>query len=112
MDSMRFRFALPATLIVTTVLCASACKDQNSTDGSSDSGHVPDYCIDIEMQAVCESEPGCAWDQQNGYCLNVCYMITDQAECEAIEKCEWYAEGEEQSGTETGDSAYCDEPFT
>jgi hypothetical protein len=120
MDSARFKFALPATLVVTTFLCASGCKEQSSDEGSDNAdnsdetyGPIPDYCIDIENMTVCESEPGCAWDPQNGYCQNVCFMIMDEAECVAIEKCEWYTGSEsETGGSETGEGGYCDEPFT
>jgi hypothetical protein len=103
-------------LVVTTFLSAGACKDTSSEEASdessNDSQNIPDYCIDIEDMAVCDSEPGCAWDPQNNYCLNICYMIVDQAECEAIEKCAWYTDGEDQPGTETSGTAYCGEPFT
>ena len=109
---MRFRFALPTTLAVTTIVSASACKVTSSSeasDESAESGTIPDYCIDIEDMAVCDSEPGCSWDQTNDYCENICYMITDEAECTAIEKCAWYPDGNEG---ETSGGAVCGEPFT
>lgn len=107
----RFKFALPATLAVTTFL--SACKqtpssEETSSADSAESGYIPDYCIDIEDMAVCDSEPGCAWNQQDDYCENICYMIVDEAECTAIEKCTWYTDGE----SETSGAGYCGEPFT
>jgi hypothetical protein len=102
MDFTRFKFALPATLAVSTFVSVSACKDE----------HV--YCVDIERQKKCESEPSCQW--QNGQCDSVCFTLDNESDCEAIEGCFWEASG--GSGSETGDSetggpaGSCHEPFT
>jgi hypothetical protein len=108
MDSPRFKLALPATLLVTTFLSASACKD-DPAEGDSESSES-EYCGDIETMATCESEPGCGWSAQGNDCVNTCYLIEDEVECRSIERCEWNPLG----GSETGDggAGACEEPFT
>ncbi|HVH97225.1 MAG TPA: hypothetical protein VM869_00880 [Enhygromyxa sp.] len=111
MDSPRFKFGFPATLIVTTFLSATACKeDDPSSEGDDSSESTSQYCADIEDMATCDSEPGCGWDAQSDDCINTCFMIADEVECRSIERCEWNPLG----GSETGDggAGACEEPFT
>ncbi len=103
---------LPVALVVTTILGPGACRDDSSTSDAStsdtntsdtsDTGSSAAYCADIESMVVCESEPGCGWDET--FCTNTCHLITDMAECEAIDRCVWETEGTE--------GALCHEPFT
>jgi hypothetical protein len=101
------RLILPAALVVTTFVSAGSCK------------HQPDYCVDIENQADCDSADGCAWSTEDDVCINTCHLNETQAECEAIDRCEWYPEGApsesggtDTGGTETGDEGGCGEPFS
>jgi hypothetical protein len=95
MDSRVFKFALPATLVVSTFVSASACKDE----------HV--VCEDIERKKKCESESICEWDEDA--CVSACYGIDNQEDCDAI-GCFWEAE---EVGSETGGViGNCNEPFT
>jgi hypothetical protein len=97
MDSRVFKFALPATLVVSTFVSASACRDE----------HV--YCGDIERKKKCESESICQWSEDNDACISACYDIDNQADCDAI-GCFW--ESEEGSGETGGVIGNCNEPFT
>lgn len=101
MDFTRFKFALPATLVVSTFVSASACRDE----------HV--YCGDIERQKKCDAEPSCEW--VDGECESICGTLENQGDCEAIEGCFWESGGS-GGGTgegETGEAAgSCHAPFT
>jgi hypothetical protein len=101
MDFTRFKFALPATLVVSTFVSASACRDE----------HV--YCVDIEKQKKCESEPSCRWIAEDGICENICYTLESQSDCEAVEGCFWEGSGGSETGETGGEPAgTCHEPFT
>jgi hypothetical protein len=101
------RLVLPAALVVTTFVSANSCK------------HEPDYCVDIENQADCDSAEGCGWSTEYDVCNNTCYLVETQAECDALDRCEWYPDGApsesggtETGGTETGGDGGCGEPFS
>lgn len=96
------RLILPATLVVTTFISASSCKNYQ------------EYCVDIENMSDCDTAEGCGWNEQFNTCANICHEVQTQADCEALERCEW-SEGygtEGDSGTDTGGGESCHEPFT
>jgi hypothetical protein len=95
MNSRVFKFVLPATLVVSTFVSASACRDEHAI-----------YCDDIGRQKKCESESVCLWNEANGSCGSVCPTLDNQEDCDAV-GCLWESEGE--TGGATG---FCSEPFT
>ena len=104
MDSRIFKFALPATLAVSTFVSANACRNEL-------------HCVDIEKQKKCEAEESCRWNSEYGWCESLCGTLESQSECEAIENCFWEPGG--GSGGESGESGEtgeitgtCHEPFT
>lgn len=105
MDFTRFKFALPATLAVSTIVSANACRDEY------------EHCVDIQKEKRCEAQPSCEWDADDGLCDSICYSFENQGDCEAIEGCFWEDYGGSGPGDtgegETGEPAgSCHEPFT
>lgn len=104
MDLRRFRFALPATLPVSSFISASACRDEHA------------HCVDIEKRNSCEAQSQCQSDAEEGICESICGTLAKRDECEAIDGCFWDRYGGSGGATDEGETGEpagsCHEPFT